>query len=78
LIDKNVGGRLLLLYFYFCMSSQALVPGAVGFIGSHTCRDLAKAGHQVVGRDDVSGGFRDFVPAGVQEGVARMAALEKA
>jgi UDP-glucose 4-epimerase len=47
------------------MSSQVLVTGAAGFIGSHVCRHLLKAGHQVTGLDDLSGGFRDYVPEGV-------------
>jgi UDP-glucose 4-epimerase len=47
------------------MSSQLLVTGAAGFMGSHVCRHLLKAGHQVTGLDDLSGGFRDYVPEGV-------------
>jgi len=48
------------------MSSQVLVTGAAGFIGSHVCRHLLQQGHQVVGLDDLSGGFRDYVPSGVK------------
>jgi UDP-glucose 4-epimerase len=48
------------------MSSQVLVTGAAGFIGSHVCKHLLKAGHQVIGLDDLSGGFRDYVPEGVE------------
>jgi UDP-glucose 4-epimerase len=48
------------------MSSQVLVTGAAGFIGSHVCKHLLKAGHQVIGLDDLSGGFRDYVPEGVK------------
>jgi UDP-glucose 4-epimerase len=48
------------------MSSQVLVTGAAGFIGSHVCRHLLLAGHEVVGVDDLSGGFLDHVPAGVK------------
>ena len=48
------------------MSSQVLVTGAAGFIGSHVARHLLLAGHQVIGLDDLSGGFRDYVPAGVK------------
>ena len=48
------------------MNSRILVTGAAGFIGSHVARHLVGEGHQVVGLDDLSGGFRDHVPAGVQ------------
>jgi UDP-glucose 4-epimerase len=48
------------------MSSQVLVTGAAGFIGSHVCRHLLEQGHQVIGLDDLSGGFRDYVPDGVE------------
>jgi UDP-glucose 4-epimerase len=42
----------------------SLVTGAAGFIGSHVAEDLIKKGHKVVALDDLSGGFRDNVPAG--------------
>ena len=48
------------------MSSQVLVTGAAGFIGSHVCRCLLAQKHAVVGLDDLSGGFRDYVPSGVK------------
>src|SRR5580700_5980506 len=48
------------------MSSQILVTGAAGFIGSHVCSHLLKAKHEVIGLDDLSGGFRDYVPDGVK------------
>src|ERR1700722_19636723 len=47
------------------MSSRILVTGAAGFIGSHVCKHLLKANYQVVGLDDLSGGFLDYVPEGV-------------
>ena len=42
---------------------KALVTGAAGFIGSHVTRHLLGAGIDVVALDDLSGGFRDNVPA---------------
>jgi len=43
---------------------RVLVTGGAGFIGSHVARHCLAAGHQVVVLDDLSGGFRDQVPAG--------------
>ena len=48
------------------MSSPVLVTGAAGFIGSHVCAHLLRQKYRVVGLDDLSGGFRDQVPAGVK------------
>ena len=61
------------------MSSQVLVTGAAGFIGSHVARHLQKAGLKVIGLDDLSGGFRDYVPEGVKfvEGSVSDSALVK-
>jgi UDP-glucose 4-epimerase len=36
-----------------------LITGAAGFIGSHLCNQLHARGHDVVGLDDLSGGFAD-------------------
>ena len=47
------------------MNTRILVTGAAGFIGSHVSRQLLEAGHTVIGLDDLSGGFRDYVPDGV-------------
>lgn len=41
-----------------------LVTGAAGFIGSHVAEQLLRRGHEVVGLDDLSGGFTDNVPNG--------------
>src|SRR5690349_7148757 len=43
------------------MQAKALVTGAAGFIGSHVCDHLVKAGCDVVALDDLSGGFEDNV-----------------
>jgi UDP-glucose 4-epimerase len=43
---------------------RVLVTGGAGFIGSHVTDALLARGHQVTVLDDLSGGFRENVPAG--------------
>lgn len=43
---------------------RTLVTGGAGFIGSHVAAHCLAMGHEVVVLDDLSGGFRDQVPAG--------------
>ncbi len=45
------------------MRKHALVTGAAGFIGSHVADHCLKLGMKVVATDDLSGGFRENVPA---------------
>jgi UDP-glucose 4-epimerase len=42
---------------------KALVTGAAGFIGSHVADHCVNLGMEVVATDDLSGGFRENVPA---------------
>lgn len=44
---------------------RALVTGGAGFIGSHVCEALLRAGHEVAVLDDLSSGRRANLPAGV-------------
>ncbi len=45
--------------------TRVLVTGVAGFIGSHVADHCLKLGFDVVGADDLSGGFIGNVPAGV-------------
>ncbi|MFN7992057.1 MAG: NAD-dependent epimerase/dehydratase family protein [Bryobacteraceae bacterium] len=44
---------------------SVLVTGVAGFLASHVADALLAGGHDVVGLDDLSGGFRENVPASV-------------
>ena len=43
---------------------RSLVTGGAGFLGSHVTRHCLALGHEVVVLDDLSGGFREQIPAG--------------
>lgn len=43
----------------------SLVTGGAGFLGAHVVRELQKLGHQVFVLDDLSGGFEENLPKGV-------------
>ncbi len=45
---------------------RALVTGGAGFIGSNLVHRLVRDGHEVRVLDDLSSGYRDNVPAGVE------------
>ena len=41
---------------------KLLVTGAAGFLGSHLSEKLALMGHDVIGIDNMLGGYKDNVP----------------
>ncbi|GJM43022.1 MAG: UDP-glucose 4-epimerase [Ardenticatenaceae bacterium] len=48
------------------MKKVSLVTGGAGFIGSHVAQHCLNMGHDVVVLDDLSGGFQDNLPEGIQ------------
>jgi UDP-glucose 4-epimerase len=48
------------------IKAKALVTGAAGFLGRHVAAACQQLGMEVVGLDDLSGGFRDNVPPGIR------------
>jgi len=47
-------------------SPKVLVTGVAGFLGSHLAEKLAEKKYQVVGVDNMSGGYPDNVPKGIK------------
>jgi len=45
--------------------NKSLITGGAGFIGSHVARHCIDMGHEVIILDDLSGGFEDYIPKGV-------------
>jgi len=46
--------------------ARALITGVAGFIGSHLAEHCLKQGFEVIGIDDLSGGYIDNIPSGVK------------
>jgi UDP-glucose 4-epimerase len=44
---------------------KVLVTGAAGFLGSHLSEKLANLGHQVIGIDNMIGGYSDNIPKNI-------------
>jgi UDP-glucose 4-epimerase len=45
---------------------KILVTGAAGFLGSHLSEQLSKLGHEVIGIDNMIGGYKDNVPKNIK------------
>ncbi len=48
------------------MTSKVFITGVAGFLGSHLADRLLAKGYEVAGCDNMLGGYRDNVPAGVE------------
>ena len=44
------------------VKKKIFVTGVAGFLGSHLAEKLVQLGHQVVGIDNMLGGYEDNVP----------------
>ena len=47
-------------------SRKILVTGVAGFLGSHLAEKLEKMGHQIVGVDNMIGGYMDNIPKNIK------------
>ena len=47
-------------------SKKVLVTGVAGFLGSHLSEQLANMGHEVLGVDNMIGGYKDNVPKNIK------------
>ena len=45
--------------------NKILVTGVAGFLGSHLSEELSKIGHEVIGIDNMIGGYEDNVPKNI-------------
>jgi len=45
---------------------KVLITGVAGFLGSHLSQNLAESGHDVVGVDNMIGGYKDNIPKNIQ------------
>ena len=43
---------------------KILITGGAGYIGSHTCKLIAKAGYEPICFDNLSTGYKEFVKWG--------------
>src|SRR4051812_11135473 len=47
-------------------SQKVFITGVAGFLGSHLADKMLSMGHEVIGCDNLLGGYRDNVPEGVE------------
>ena len=44
------------------VKKKILVTGVAGFLGSHLAERFVKLGHEVIGIDNMIGGYKDNIP----------------
>ena len=44
------------------VKKKILVTGVAGFLGSHLAERFLKLGHEVIGIDNMIGGYKDNIP----------------
>ena len=42
--------------------NKVFITGAAGFLGSHLAESLSSLGHEVIGIDNMAGGYKDNIP----------------
>ena len=47
-------------------SKKILVTGVAGFLGSHLAEKLTEMNHEVIGIDNMSGGYKDNIPKNIK------------
>ena len=45
---------------------KVLITGVAGFLGSHLSQKLAESGHQIIGVDNMMGGYKDNIPKNIE------------
>ena len=58
-----------LKYKYFAVKKnhyKILITGVAGFLGSHLAEKLSDLGHEIVGIDNMTGGYKDNVPKNIE------------
>jgi len=43
-------------------TKKILITGVAGFLGSHLSEKFSELGHEVIGIDNMIGGYRDNIP----------------
>ena len=49
------------------VKEKIFVTGAAGFLGSHLSENLANLGHEVIGVDNMIGGYDDNIPKNIMK-----------